>query len=117
MEISIITTVKNNPTGIYTTIKSIIRQSIFNQIEYIIVDASNDKITTRIIKKLIKNYKIKYFFSKDQNLYTGINKGIKKATGNFIGILNSGDIYYHDRILEKVKNKINKKKKYKLILW
>ena len=47
MDISIVTTVKDDPLGVYPTIKSVLNQSIFSNIEYIIVDASKKK----------KNYK------------------------------------------------------------
>jgi len=43
MDISIVTTVKDDSLGIYPTIKSVINQSIFSNIEYIIVDASKKK--------------------------------------------------------------------------
>ena len=54
MLISIITTIKDDPLGIYATIKSVINQSIFSNIEYIIVDGSIKKKTTNIIVDLIK---------------------------------------------------------------
>ena len=52
MDISIITTVKNNPLGIYSTIKSVINQRNFKNIEYVIVDASTDKHTSLVINNL-----------------------------------------------------------------
>ena len=57
MLISIITTIKDDPLGIYATIKSVINQSIFSNIEYIIVDGSIKKKTTNIIVDLIKKKK------------------------------------------------------------
>ena len=57
MLISVITTIKDDPLGIYATIKSVINQSIFSNIEYIIVDASIKKKTTNIIVDLIKKKK------------------------------------------------------------
>ena len=77
MDISIVTTVKDDPLGIYATIKSVINQSIFSNIEYIIVDASKKKETTKIIGELIKKKNVKYIKSSDNNFYTGIKIGIK----------------------------------------
>ena len=54
MYISIITTIKDDSLGIYPTIKSILNQSIYSNIEYIIVDASRKKKTSMIIADLIK---------------------------------------------------------------
>ena len=109
MDISIITTVKNNPLGIYPTIKSVMNQSIFGKIEYIIVDASTDTRTSVIIADLIRNKNIKYIKSNDNNLYKGLNKGIRASKGKYIGIINSGDIYFSNDILKYILNTIRKK--------
>jgi glycosyltransferase involved in cell wall biosynthesis len=115
MNISIITTVKNNPLGIIPTIKNIINQSIFKNIEYIIVDASTEKKTPLIIKSLIKNKNIKYIKTNDKNFYKGINLGIRISKGKYVGILNSGDIYYSNNILKQVSKIIEKKPTVNLI--
>lgn len=102
MYISIITTIKDDPLGIYPTIKSVVNQSIFSNIEYIIVDASSKKNTPMIIADLIKKKNIRYLKSNDNNLYKGLNLGIRASKGKYVGILNSGDIYYSDNILEHI---------------
>ena len=102
MDISIVTTVKDDSLGIYPTIKSVINQSIFGNIEYIIVDASTKKKTTKIIAELINKKNVKYIKSSDNNLYTGINIGIRASKGKYIGILNSGDIYFSNNVLKHV---------------
>ena len=102
MDISIVTTVKDDPLGIYPTIKSVINQSIFSNIEYIIVDASKKQKTTKIIAELIKKKNVKYIKSSDNNLYTGIKIGIKASKGKYIGILNAGDIYFSNNVLKDV---------------
>ena len=102
MDISIVTTVKDDPLGIYSTIKSVINQSIFSNIEYIIVDASKEKKTTKIIAELIKKKNIKYIKSSDNNLYTGLTIGIRACKGKYIGILNAGDIYFSNNVLKDV---------------
>jgi glycosyltransferase involved in cell wall biosynthesis len=102
MDISIITNVKDDPLGIYPTIKSVISQSIFGNIEYIIVDASTQKKTAKIIAELIKKKNVKYIKSSDNNLYTGLKIGIRASKGKYIGILNAGDIYFSNNVLEHV---------------
>ena len=102
MYISIITTIKDDSLGIYPTIKSILKQSIYSNIEYIIVDASRKKKTSMIIKDLIKKKNIRHLKSNDNNLYKGLNIGIRASKGKYVGILNSGDIYYSDNILEHI---------------
>ncbi len=102
MDISIVTAVKDDPLGIYPTIKSVVNQSIFRNIEYIIVDASKKKKTTKIISELIKKKNVKYIKSSDNNLYTGIKIGIKASKGKYIGIINAGDIYFSNNVLKDV---------------
>ena len=102
MDISIVTTVKDDPLGIYPTIKSVINQSIFSNIEYIIVDASKKQKTTKIIAELIKKKNVKYIKSSDNNLYTGLKIGIRASKGKYIGILNAGDIYFSNNVLKHV---------------
>ena len=113
--ITIITTVKNNFTGIYLTIKSVLAQKNID-LEYIIIDGNSQDHTPKVIKDLIKGKKnIRYVRMPDKNLYHGINRGIKIAKGNFIGILNSGDIYFNDKILYKINKIFNAKKKLEVI--
>lgn len=115
MLISIITTIKDDPLGIYATIKSVINQSIFSKIEYIIVDSSIKKKTTNIIGDLIKKKNIKFIKSKDSNLYEGLNLGIRASTGKYIGIINSGDIYYSNNTLKYISSIISKRPSANLI--
>ena len=112
MLLSIITTVKDDPIGIYITIKSVLNQDFFKKTEYIIVDASSKNNVSLIINDLIKNKNfknIKYIKSKDKSFYEGINKGIKAAHGTHIGILNSGDVYCSRSVLKKISSEIEKK--------
>lgn len=108
--ITIITTVKNNFKGVFLTIKSVLEQKDINY-EYIIIDGNSLDQTSKVIKDLIKGKKnIKYIRMPDKNLYHGINRGIQFAKGDLIGILNSGDIYYSNKILHNI-YKIYKDKK------
>lgn len=115
MRISIVTTVKNDHLGIYQTIKNILLQTIFQDIDYVIVDASTDNITSLVIKNLIfKKNNIQYIKTNDNNIYEGINTGVRFCKGDYIGILNSGDIYINNNILKNIVKKV-KKKNYNLI--
>jgi glycosyltransferase involved in cell wall biosynthesis len=94
LKISIITVSLNSEHKIEKTIKSVINQNyIKNKIEHIIIDGKSVDKTIKILKK----YKSKIFYyesKKDKGIYDAINKGIKIATGDIIGILNSDDFYY-----------------------
>jgi len=91
-KISIITVTKNSENFLEECILSLDKQSYRNY-EHIIIDGCSTDNTINIIKKY--KDKIAYWVSeKDEGLYDAMNKGIKKCSGNIIGILNSDDIYY-----------------------
>ena len=113
--ISIITTVKNDFTGLYLTIKSVLSQKDVS-LEYIIIDGNSSDFTSNVIQDLItKKKNIKYVRMKDKNLYHGINRGIKIATGKIVGLLNSGDIYFNNYILRDIQRQFLKNKNLKII--
>ena len=100
MKISIITVCFNSSKTIEKTFQSILNQT-YNDIEYIVIDGGSTDSTLDIIKKYKKN--IASFISEpDKGLYDAMNKGIKLATGDIVGILNSDDIYTDEKVLENV---------------
>jgi len=106
-KITIITVTKNSEKYLEKNILSVINQNYKNY-EHIIIDGKSTDKTIDIVNKY--ENKIKYFISeKDKGLYDAMNKGIKKSTGDIIGILNSDDIYYK-KSLVVVNNYFNKYK-------
>ena len=94
-KITIITPVKNDEKNIEKTIKSMLNQS-YKNFEYIVVDGNSKDSTLEIIKKF--KGKIKFFSQKDKNLWDAINFGIKKSSGEIIGILNSNDVFFKNAL-------------------
>jgi glycosyltransferase involved in cell wall biosynthesis len=97
---SIITPVLND-VRILKNIQSIQNQSL-KDYEHIIVDGGSDMPTLNILKKKYKKTRV-IFSKKDAGIYDAINKGIKKSSGNIIGILNADD-YYYKSTLKNVKS-------------
>ena len=96
-KISIITVVKNSKETIAKNIQSLENQ-IYKNYEHIVIDGGSEDGTVDIIKNFKKN--IQYFISeKDNGIYDAMNKGIDKATGDIIGILNADDFYYPEALL------------------
>ena len=91
-KISIITVVKNSSNTIEKTIKSVLAQE-YSNLEYIIIDGGSTDGTLEVIKKYKENISL-FLSEKDNGIWDAMNKGIKLATGDLIGFLNSGDIYY-----------------------
>jgi len=99
-KISIITVVRNNKKTIKDAIDSVLGQTYVN-IEYIIVDGASSDGTLEIVQSY--GDKISKFISeKDNGIYDAMNKGLKLATGDIVGILNSDDFYMRDDVIEKV---------------
>mgnify|MGYP001049076334 CR=1 FL=1 len=99
-KISIITVAFNSESTIKDTIESVLAQD-YNNIEYIIIDGGSSDGTLDIIKKY--KSQIHYFISEpDTGIYDAMNKGIRVATGDIIGILNSDDFYPNNFIISNV---------------
>lgn len=99
IKLSVVTVSFNAAATIEETIQSVINQS-YKNVEYIIIDGGSTDGTIDIIEKY--RDKIAYFVSeKDYGLYHAMNKGIEKATGEIIGMINSDD-YYLEGAFEKV---------------
>ena len=100
MKITIITVCYNSAATLEKTILSVANQS-YSNIEYIIVDGNSNDGTVDCIKK--HEDKITNWISEpDKGLYDAMNKGIAMATGDIIGILNSDDTFYSDKILSEI---------------
>jgi glycosyltransferase involved in cell wall biosynthesis len=102
MKISIITVCYNSASTIEKTILSVANQT-YKNIEYIIVDGNSHDGTLAIVKK--HEDKISKWISEtDNGLYDAMNKGVRLATGDIIGILNSDDTFNSISVLEQVAN-------------
>ena len=92
--VSIITVCYNSENFIKDTIESVLNQT-YNNIEYIIIDGKSTDNTFDIVKKYEPKFngKMRWVSEKDDGIYDGMNKGIKIAKGEIIGIINSDDWY------------------------
>jgi glycosyltransferase involved in cell wall biosynthesis len=105
MKISLITVSYNAEKTIEKTIQSVLSQDYPN-IEYIVIDGLSKDGTMQIVNR----YKEKIAIvksEKDKGMYDGINKGIKLATGDIVGILNADDVFATNDILSQVASAFN----------
>ena len=99
-KITVITVVYNNFEGIKDTLESFVSQSWSNK-ELIVIDGGSTDGTWDIIKSYSEN--ISYKCSEpDGGIYDAMNKGIDRATGDWVTFLNSGDVFANDKVLERV---------------
>ena len=103
MRLSIITINYNNASGLRKTLASVASQT-YQDIEHIIVDAASTDGSVDIIKEYAEkaDYPVLWSSKKDKGIYNGMNYGIKKATGDYIQILNSGDILAASDVTERM---------------
>lgn len=98
--VTIITAVRNGDPFIEDAIQSVFKQSYTN-VEYFVIDGASTDQTNEIVKKY--ESKIHWYISeKDNGLADAWNKGIARASGKYIALLNADDFYDVDFILRSV---------------
>jgi len=97
MKVSIVTVCYNRARTIRETIKSVLEQD-YPDIEYIIVDGASTDGTIAIVNE----YKDKIFrivSEPDHGMYEAINKGIRLATGDVVGVVHSDDVLWDSYVV------------------
>ena len=97
MKLSIITINRNNAEGLRKTMESVLSQT-YRDMEYIVVDGASTDQSVNVIKECVnqlknedRRMKLDWMSEPDTGIYNAMNKGIKKATGEYLLFLNSGD--------------------------
>lgn len=103
MKVSLITVTYNSDKTLRDTINSVLAQT-YEDIEYIVVDGLSKDKTVDIIREYEPQFagRMKWICEKDSGLYDAMNKGIRMATGDVVGILNSDDFFTSNDVIEKV---------------
>ena len=99
--IDIITINKDNKEGLEKTINSVINQTFFHMVNFIIIDGDS----TDGSKEIIKQYADKLYYYKsepDNGIYNAMNKGVEASVSPYLLFLNSGDYLSENNVLEKV---------------
>jgi len=96
--VSIITATYNSAAAIGDCLKSVSSQTW--PVEHIIIDGASTDNTLEIVRRVSPSARI--FSEPDDGIYDAMNKGIRLATGDIVGILNSDDFYVGPHVLEKV---------------
>lgn len=102
MKVSLITVTYNSELTLPDTIRSVASQD-YSDIEYIIVDGDSKDRTLDVIKSNTGSVS-KYISEPDRGLYEAMNKGIRMATGDIVGFINSDDFYHRHDAISRVVN-------------
>ncbi len=96
--ISIITINRNDKDGLRRTLESVMGERALEagELEYIVIDGASDDGSAQLVAEYARRtdfrHRITYWVSeKDGGIYAAMNKGLAKATGKLVGIMNSGD--------------------------
>ena len=109
MKISLITACFNSEATIRTAIDSVLSQKGVD-VEYIIVDGGSKDGTVEVVEEFSRKerkdrkegFEFKWISERDRGMYDAINKGIKMATGDVVGILNADDVLASDDTLAHI---------------
>ena len=110
MVLTIITINYNNAEGLRKTLASVASQT-YPHIEHIIIDGGSTDNSVEVIREYESSLgsrlsplasRLKWLSEKDTGIYNAMNKGIRMATGDYIQILNSGDILAADDVTERM---------------
>ena len=103
MKFSIVTATYNSEATIKDTLESVLMQT-FTDYEYIVKDGGSSDSTIDIIREYEPRFsgRMRWVSSRDKGLYDAINTGIKMASGDIVGIINSDDFFHRKDILQLV---------------
>ena len=116
MRLSIVTINYNNAEGLRKTLASVAAQTYCN-IEHVIIDGgSTDSSVDAIKEYVLRNpnkdpfckHTIQWVSEKDNGIYNAMNKGLRKATGSYIEILNSGDVLAAPDVTDRMVRELEK---------
>ena len=99
-QISIITVVYNAVETLPSCINSVAGQNV--NAEHIVVDGQSNDGTQGILEVAQLDGKIRYISEPDDGIYDAMNKGLRMAQGEIIGILNADDLYASPDVLQQV---------------
>ena len=109
MKITLITACYNSAGTIRTAMESVFSQKGVD-VEYIVVDGGSKDGTVEVVEEFSRKerkdrkecFELKWISERDRGMYDAINKGIKMATGDVVGILNADDVLATDETLKKI---------------
>ena len=98
---TILTASFNNESTIKQTVESILSQT-FQNLEHIVIDGGSTDGTIDILKKMEHSYNMSWISEPDQGIAEALNKGLRKAQGQFIIVIQADDRFLNPNILEQV---------------
>ena len=107
MKVTLVTVCYNSASVIRTALDSVLSQQGAD-VDYIVVDGGSTDGTVDILKEYESKFReassisFTWISEKDEGMYDAINKGIRMAKGEFVGILNADDYLDGPDVLRRV---------------
>ena len=90
--------IKNDREAFFRQCVESVHNQTYPNIEHLIIDGASTDGTLDLIKEYEEKGWLKYYSEPDAGMVDAMNKGIKKASGEYVAILNSDDYYAQDAI-------------------
>ena len=97
-KVTVITVARNARNDLRRTMESVARLS-YPDVEYIVVDGAS---TDGTVEMLEKSKGVRWTSEADRGIYDAMNKGVTKATGEWVIFMNAGDRFASDDVIERV---------------
>lgn len=103
MKVTIITAAYNSGETLRDTMRSVLAQN-YSDYEHVVIDGNSSDNTLEIIQNLEPEYdgRLRWISEPDHGIYDAMNKGLRMASGDIIGILNSDDFFSSPNVLTRI---------------
>ena len=100
MILSTVTINYNNAEGLKKTLASVAAQTV-TEFEHVVVDGASTDGSADIIREYAASasYPVRWVSEPDKGIYNAMNKGLRMASGEYVQVLNSGDIYASEHVI------------------
>lgn len=109
MRISIVTATWNSAATVGDTLRSVVAQVLPEgvEVEHVVADGASADATAAVVEGMRGEYErrgmaLRWVSEPDKGIYDAMNKGVRLATGDVVGILNSDDFYSDEGVLAAV---------------
>ena len=100
MKISVITAVYNSEETVGQAIESIASQT-YQDVEHLVIEGKSSDNSLAEIEQA-RHSRMRVISEPDKGIYDALNKGIRNASGDVVGLMHSDDFFAHDGVLARI---------------
>ncbi|MCI8529283.1 MAG: glycosyltransferase [Lachnospiraceae bacterium] len=101
IQITIITVCYNEKNKVRETIESVCQQT-YSHMEYLIIDGGSTDGTVDVLREYSENKNIRFYSEKDFGIYNAMNRGIVRASGDYVFFINAGDTFFDEHVISNM---------------